>query len=1201
MTKRYILLFLVVALLNTASSTVYHVVPEVDNDTISNAHTLQYYINNSIEYFTSNTKLILRPGQYYLTTAILFKDIKNFTMIGKNICKLFCTEFVSIVVINVTKFQLENIEFYFNNNPNNYKIDLPQTNIIFASTLRSIVKNNASIIFYHCHSVLVNNTELVVNAGIVGIAAINVMGYSKVIQTYVKINCSSCSTVNANWMQINGISLRYEDWNRQYSIIYRNMRNSITIDNLLYGIYGSCKNSSHYAIRLIFSQKLFNASFVYIQNVIFSDYKNTSFLYYFTHTCSTNLKSVLEFHNITVSRNVGNTYLKMFHLVLYNKKCFDTIVPSVTENNKFQFNRIRFISCTFVNNSDMKSMIYIEPTSSRSIRCQTIIRKCNFTKNINVNFVKAEPHKVILWQFTNFINISEARIQSNKHDNFDNLISVANTMISFKGPIFITHNTNYNNILALHFSAIVFNSYNEFSNNFARQIIIAKFGSYIIFSVNSTVVVSFNTVYTIVVQRRSTSEHTCPFQFYNNGSINFDKQLVYGFQVQVYSNKFITSRNTNLSSFYSDCKWLAGTAFQTTKAKDVFDQVFKINSTVIEHYLVRPIPSSVCLCSSMDNTGNCFTTTVGETFPGQPLSVNLIVPKYWLQQERLHYTTLVVKNSPNDECSIVDASQLSQTHFNYGCNQYSYTLWPFNYTTKTCKLFLGLESIPEMFYVQLKNCPKGFTLQEDKKACSCDPILQYSSLSITTCNLDDETVLRPANSWISASTTDNTHVYQVSSNCPFNYCLPHPSYLNLSSPNSQCQFDRSGVLCGQCEHGLSVVFGSSQCKHCSNIYLFIIIPIAIAGIILVTMLFIINLTVLNETINTFTFYVNIVNINMLTFYPVCQPGTCICTLISLFNLDLGIETCFYNGMDDYVKLWLELAFPLYLIIIAILLIIGSRYSTKVQRVTSRRALPVLATIFLLSYTKVLRTVGKVLFWYFTIKTLPDNKTTIVWSVDTTTQKFSVKFLVMFIVYFVIFLILLPFNLVLLFPRLLSRIKLISTFKPLLDTYIGPYKDKASYWTGLLFLVRASVLGLSALDKDSHLLATGVIIGLLHCLQAIAHPFKHNFMNIQESLLLFILLFAHLTPLYKNNFLGLRFSQALIAVGLVYLILVIILHCIMSKCKSTVYHHVENWYGKLCNKNNRKRKHDGEMNTLSNEIPDLAYNYKEFQEPLIGLD
>ena len=60
--------------------------------------------------------------------------------------------------------------------------------------------------------------------------------------------------------------------------------------------------------------------------------------------------------------------------------------------------------------------------------------------------------------------------------------------------------------------------------------------------------------------------------------------------------------------------------------------------------------------------------------------------------------------------------------------------------------------------------------------------------------------------------------YKVSSNCPFDYCLLHPSYLNLSTLDLQCRFNRSGVLCGQCQHGLSAVFGSSRCKHCSNMY-----------------------------------------------------------------------------------------------------------------------------------------------------------------------------------------------------------------------------------------------------------------------------------------------------------------------------------------------------------------------------------------------
>ena len=29
---------------------------------------------------------------------------------------------------------------------------------------------------------------------------------------------------------------------------------------------------------------------------------------------------------------------------------------------------------------------------------------------------------------------------------------------------------------------------------------------------------------------------------------------------------------------------------------------------------------------------------------------------------------------------------------------------------------------------------------------------------------------------------------------------------------------------------------------------------------------------------------------------------------------MGIEICFYDGMDDYAKMWLQLLFPLYLIL-----------------------------------------------------------------------------------------------------------------------------------------------------------------------------------------------------------------------------------------------------------------------------------------------
>ena len=143
--------------------------------------------------------------------------------------------------------------------------------------------------------------------------------------------------------------------------------------------------------------------------------------------------------------------------------------------------------------------------------------------------------------------------------------------------------------------------------------------------------------------------------------------------------------------------------------------------------------------------------------------------------------------------------------------------------------------------------------------------------------------------------------------------------------------------------------------------------------------------------------------------------------ISLANLDLGIQICFYNGMDDYAKMWLQLAFPFYLIFIATLIIIISRYSTTIQRLTARRALPVLATLFLLSYTKILRIVSSVLFFYSTITHLPSKHTTLVWSVDANVPLFGVRFTILFIVCLILFLILVPFNVILLFTKTLSRL------------------------------------------------------------------------------------------------------------------------------------------------------------------------------------
>ena len=453
-----------------------------------------------------------------------------------------------------------------------------------------------------------------------------------------------------------------------------------------------------------------------------------------------------------------------------------------------------------------------------------------------------------------------------------------------------------------------------------------------------------------------------------------------------------------------------------------------------------------------------------------------MVSKQWLKQKYLYDTTLVVENSLDDNaCDVVDVSQLSQIYHNLDCNEYKYTLWPRNESTKTCKHFLGLHGMPEMFYVQL-NCPIGFTLQKSKQACDCDPILSSSLLLITSCNLDDGTIQRPAHSWGSLMLLPKAHSPMM---CPLMVHTVCHTCLISTCPFLTHGVSLTGLVC--CVDNVNMASVQYLVHHgamkCSNVYLLNIIRLGIAGIGLVLILFIFNLSVINGTINTFIFYVNILNINIFTLFPSCKPQVA-CSLLSLFNLDLGITTCFYNGMDDYAKAWLQLVFPSYMLTIALLLIITSCYSIRVQRLTAQRALPVLATLFLLSYTKVLQTVCKVLFSYAKIIHLSYNTTEYVWSIDTVAPLLGLKFTLIFVICLVIFFILMPFNFVLLCTRKLSYFKLVTMFKPLLGTYFSSHKDKVYYWTGLQLLVREIVLALSGLLKDSNLLAIVILLCVL---------------------------------------------------------------------------------------------------------------------------
>ena len=126
------------------------------------------------------------------------------------------------------------------------------------------------------------------------------------------------------------------------------------------------------------------------------------------------------------------------------------------------------------------------------------------------------------------------------------------------------------------------------------------------------------------------------------------------------------------------------------------------------------------------------------------------------------------------------------------------------------------------------------------------------------------------------------------------------------------------------------------------------------GIALVSLLMAFNLTVAIGTLNGLIFYANIFNTT--GGAAISSSTKVVSVFISWLNLEVGFDICFFEGMDSYWKTWLQLAFPSYVILLVILIIILCNYSIRFSQLLSKRnPVATLATLILLSYTMFLRT------------------------------------------------------------------------------------------------------------------------------------------------------------------------------------------------------------------------------------------------------
>ena len=639
--------------------------------------------------------------------------------------------------------------------------------------------------------------------------------------------------------------------------------------------------------------------------------------------------------------------------------------------------------------------------------------------------------------------------------------------------------------------------------------------------------------------------------------------------------------------FTPHCQWIPDTVLHNYNPTIVYKHIIRVHGQNLTYH-------KICHCFQ-NGSYNCNIDTLGPVYPGQMLQVELCTPCN--DEASILYAEVNSIHLPNSACKVAPHGETNYI-YNYA-NLVHFII--VSEATDECELFLATSSsshyISEAFYVQLLSCPTGFTLQNG--ICNCDPIF---SMYTTECYIDDSAIQRSANTWVTAHTQTNDTKYYIS-DCPMDYCLPYSSKLNLFYPDLQCQFHRSGILCSQCQYHLSMVFGSSRCMECTDLSIILISVIVImVGIVLVVLLYILNLTVTNGTICGIIFYANIVSINDSVFLVNNNVFKPLKVFISFVNLDLGIETCFYNGMDNYAKMWLQLFFPIYLLVIAVSIIMVSRYSSRVLRLTYTRSLPVLATLFLLSYTGVLRTVLTVLFSYSTITHLPSGHNQIVWSIDASVPLFGVKFSILFITCLVIFLLLIPFNIILLFTRYLLRFRVISYYKPLLDAFQGSYKDKYYYWIGLQLTMRSLFFAMYAFQTRLKLILSAILLVIFSICCGHIHPHKNKLVNLQELLLLINLTIMYAVSYQGNDRIFSIATNIIFILTFIQLFALTFYHFLTYTCCCNVEILLQILKGKLIKLwNTSYFKNNLRFNVELLNIPECTYNYSEYRDGLVSDD
>ena len=327
-----------------------------------------------------------------------------------------------------------------------------------------------------------------------------------------------------------------------------------------------------------------------------------------------------------------------------------------------------------------------------------------------------------------------------------------------------------------------------------------------------------------------------------------------------------------------------------------------------------------------------------------------------------------------------------------------------------------------------------------------------------------------------------------------------------------------------------MVFGSDECKSCSNWWLWTFVLYIVAGPLLIYIIYALQLTLTSGVLNGVIFFAQASNVGLIHSIILMKAKgqyNFFIAFLSFLNLSLGIPLCFFDGMNEIWKAFLNLVFPLYLLIILCIIILLTNFSTRLSRKVSRYSVQVLATIVHLSVSRLLTAVIEV---SIPVRVYTDNDTYFVWDRDGALKYLSSGHAILFFLTLsMVGLILIPYVLILLFGKQsLKRSPFCNIYiRPVLEAIHAPYKDKQHYWFvgRLLFIVLLYIV--YALNKSTNssslFLYVAIMLLCLLFVQAFFSPMKNRILNTVDLLIvlnttvcyIFLFLF-HFNKTYRAN-------------------------------------------------------------------------------------